>query len=182
MSSIKLLWSLPMLLIAAVIGLTTNTNSTEATVVAPVEIERLDAIVETTTTTIPATTSTTTTTLLPLDWTPPTLPPSVPCQELADEALAGGWPWELLPDVLSEAYSESRCQNITEESDVFNGTDHGPMQINMRVHKDYVIMVFGSEEAIDIPVNNFHFAWKLYSDLDEKGICGFKPWTRKCRN
>ena len=180
MLSTKLLWSVPVLSIVAIAGAVANADSVDPVAIAPVQVERLDAIVETTTTTtIPATT---TTTLLPPDFSMPTLPPSVPCQELADEALAGGWPWELLPDVLSEAYSESRCQNVTEDSPVFNGTDHGPMQINMRVHKDYVIMVFGSEEAIDIPVNNFHFAWKLYSDLDAKGICGFKPWTRKCRN
>lgn len=175
----RYLLAIPAIILGIAVGVSAQgkeevrTEPTTTTTVAP-------AVTTTTppTTVVPVTTTVVT---LPEGFSLPTLPPSTPCQELADEALAGGWPWELLPEVLAEAYSESRCQNITEDSDVFNGTDHGPMQINMRVHKDYVIMVFGSEEAIDIPVNNFHFAWKLYSDLDAKGICGFKPWTRPCK-
>jgi hypothetical protein len=175
---LRLLFSIPAILLTVAVGV--NAQGKEDSSVMPTTTTVAPAVSTTTppTTVVPVTTTVVT---LPEGFSLPTLPLTVPCQELADEALAGGWPWELLPEVLSEAYSESRCQNVTENSPEFNGTDHGPMQINMRVHKDYAIMVLGSEEAINIPVNNFKFAWKLYSDLDEKGICGFKPWTRPCK-
>jgi hypothetical protein len=133
-----------------------------------------------TTTTTEATTTTTAPALVPAD---------TPCAEWADEAVAGGWPADssLLVELLSEAWSESRCFPIGPEglgydeySHYFNGHDWGIMQINRPVHYDYVVQLYGSFDAIMEPVNNFNFAWRLYSELEAKGKCGFKPWSRKC--
>lgn len=127
-------------------------------------------------TTIPlATTTTTTTTLVPAD---------TPCAEWADEAVAGGWPADdtfLLTEVLSEAWQESRCLPIGADSPHFNGSDYGQMQINRRTHHDYVVSLYGSWEKIVDPITNFGFAWRLYSETEARGGCGFKAWSRPCR-
>lgn len=140
----------------------------------------------TTTTTLPPTTTTTTT-------APLLVPPGTPCAEWADEAVAGGWPNDphLLTELLSEAWNESRCLPIgpaaayprfwpVDYSTYFNGYDYGIMQINV-VHRAYATEVFGSMEALIDPVANFNMAWRLYSELEARGRCGFKPWSRPCR-
>ena len=132
-----------------------------------------------TTTTIPATTTT----------SPAYVPADTPCAQWADEAVAGGWPADpsLLTELLSEAWSESRCFPIGPEgygfdeySKYWNGSDWGIMQINRAAHYKYAVELYGSFEALLDPVTNFNFAWRLYSELDAKGKCGFKPWSRKC--
>ena len=150
-----------------------------------------------TTTMTPTTTSTTSTTLPPTTSTtttaPPLVPPGTPCEEWADEAVAGGWPNDphLLTELLSEAYQESRCLPIgpakaypnfwpVDYSKHFNGHDFGIMQINV-IHRAYASDLFGSMEALVDPVANFNMAWRLYSELEAQGRCGFKPWSRPCR-
>lgn len=149
-----------------------------AAVATPQQITEAQALE--TTTTQPATTTTTAPALVPAD---------TPCAEWADEAVAGGWPADpfLLIEVLSEAWSESRCLPIGPEgygydeySRYWNGHDYGIMQINRPAHYAYVVELYGSVEALIDPVTNFNFAWRLYSELEAKGICGFKPWSRKC--
>ena len=179
MLSTKLLWSLPVLLTATVAGVVANADSVEPIAVAPVQVERLDAIVETTTTTtIPATT---TTTLLPPNWVPPTLPPDVPCQEWAQTALDAGWPWELLPELLREVWSESRCQNVIECHPQWNGHDRGPLQIN-QVWLDDIEAKYGTWEVVNDPHYNFAWAWEMYRWYDDHRGCGFIPWSRPCRD
>jgi hypothetical protein len=133
-----------------------------------------------TTTTTEATTTTTAPALVPAD---------TPCAEWADEAVAGGWPADplLLVELLAEAWSESRCLPIGPEgygydeySHYWNGHDYGIMQVNRPAHYKYVVDLYGSVEALIDPVTNFNFAWRLYSELEAKGVCGFKPWSRKC--
>ena len=178
MLSTKLLWSLPVLLTATVAGVVANADSVEPIAVAPVQVERLDAIVETTTTTtIPATT---TTTLLPPNWVPPTLPPDVPCQEWAQTALDAGWPWELLPELLREVWSESRCQNVIEGHPQWNGHDRGPLQIN-QVWLDDIEAKYGDWRVVNDPRYNFAWAWEMYRWHEDHGYCGFKPWSRPCK-
>jgi hypothetical protein len=181
MLSTKLLWSLPVLLTATIAGVVANADSVETTVVAPVEVKRLDAIVETTTTTIPATT-TTTTTLLPPSWTPPTLPPEVPCQEWIQTALDAGWHWDLLPEILTIAHRESRCQNIIEGHPKWNGHDRGPLQIN-QVWLDEIEAKYGTWEVVNDPYYNFAWAWEMYIWFDANRGCGFDPWykTYSCK-
>jgi len=150
-----------------------------------------------TTTMTPTTTSTTSTTLPPTTSTtttaPPLVPPGTPCEEWADEAVAGGWPNDphLLTELLNEAWNESRCLPIgpasayprfwpVDYSKHFNGHDFGIMQINV-VHRAYASDLFGSMEALVDPVANFNMAWRLYSELEAQGRCGFKPWSRPCR-
>lgn len=132
----------------------------------------------------------TTTTETPTTTTAPALVPAdTPCAQWADEAVAGGWPADpfLLVELLSEAWSESRCLPIGPEgygydeySKYWNGHDYGIMQINRPAHYKYVVELYGSVEALIDPVTNFNFAWRLYSELDARGVCGFKPWSRKC--
>lgn len=179
MLSTKLLWSLPVLLTATIAGVVANADSVEPIAVAPVQVERLDAIVETTTTTtIPATT---TTTLLPPNWVPPTLPPDVPCQEWTQTALDAGWPWELLPELLREVWAESRCQNVIEGHPQWNGSDRGPLQIN-RVWLDDIEAKYGDWQVVNDPRYNFAWAWEMYRWYDDHRGCGFIPWSRPCRD
>ena len=146
-------------------------------VATPQEIAQAQALE--TTTTQPATTTT----------APAYVPADTPCAQWADEAVAGGWPADpfLLTELLSEAWSESRCFPIGPEglgydeySHYWNGHDWGIMQINRPVHYEYAVELYGSFEALLDPVTNFNFAWRLYSELDAKGKCGFKPWSRPC--
>lgn len=158
---------------------------------------------ETTTTTIVVPETTTTTTTLPdpvgeaeaiylsLDWHP--------CSQWFRTAAQAGWPLDLIPDVLDEMYSESRCLPLGPPSaypkywsgertdawgedytDLWNHSDWGLMQINGFTHKEFVTQLYGEMDAMVDPLSNLEFAWKLYSDLDERGRCGFKPWSRPC--
>ena len=158
---------------------------------------------ETTTTTIVVPETTTTTTTLPdpvgeaeaiylsLEWKP--------CSQWFRTAAQAGWPLDLIPDVLDEMYSESRCLPLGPPSaypkywsgertdawgedyaDLWNHSDWGLMQINGFTHKDFVSQLYGEMDAMVDPLKNLEFAWKLYSDLDERGRCGFKPWSRPC--
>ena len=106
---------------------------------------------------------------------------------------------DLIPDVLDEMYSESRCLPLGPPSaypkywsgertdawgedytDLWNHSDWGLMQINGFTHKEFVTQLYGEMDAMVDPLSNLEFAWKLYSDLDERGRCGFKPWSRPC--
>jgi hypothetical protein len=102
------------------------------------------------------------------------------CEELAPIALQAGWPQELLIDVLEEAWSESRCQNVIPGHPQFNGSDHGPLQINF-VWKNEVENLFGDWTMIDDPLTNFKMGWEIYRWFDAHKGCGFIPWTRKCK-
>jgi hypothetical protein len=60
----------------------------------------------------------------------------------------------------------------------FNGHDHGIAQIN-ELHRSYVEQVFNMpmEESMSDPTLNLRFAYLLYSELETKGSCGWKPWS-----
>jgi hypothetical protein len=64
-----------------------------------------------------------------------------------------------------------------ELADRFNGSDHGIAQIN-RIHTKYVEQVFNMPfaEAMSDPTLNLRFAYLLYSDIADRGGCGWKPW------
>lgn len=128
---------------------------------------------ETTTTEVPTTTSapTTTTTLVPA---------GSKCEELAPIAYAAGWPQELLVDVLDEAWSESRCQNVIKGHPQWNGADSGPMQIN-QVWLDEIEAKYGDWRYVNDPYYNFAWAWEMYIWFDAHRGCGFDPWSRKCK-
>lgn len=131
-------------------------------------------------TTTEVATTTTTTTIAPTTTTTTLVPPGSKCEELAPIASAAGWPQELLVDVLEEAWSESRCQNVIPGHPQWNGSDHGPMQINF-VWKDEVENMFGNWAMVDDPLTNFKWAWEMYKWFDHHKGCGFIPWTRKCK-
>ena len=124
--------------------------------------------------------TTTTTTVV----TPPalTLPADVPCQEWAQTALDAGWHWELLPEILTIAHRESRCQNIIEGHPKWNGHDSGPLQIN-QVWLDEIEAKFGHWEYVNDPYHNFAWAWEMYIWFDANHGCGFEPWykTHSCK-
>lgn len=164
----------------------------------------------TTTTTVLAIPSTTTTTVAPVESTTTTTTIDPAETQLTLEALQyasnggkcpewyivaanAGWPSELLPDILDEAWNESRCLPIGPDSaypkywagdnysKFWNGHDYGVLQINRAAHHVYVESLFGDMDALVDPANNFAFGWRLYSELEARGRCGFKPWSRKCR-
>ena len=145
--------------------------------------DRAEELTETTTSTTTSTTSTTTqpvTTLAPFH-------PDTKCQEWFQTAITVGWPnnIETLEKLGRVLWKETRCLNVTPLSsdeylrDSFNGHDWGIAQINEPVHRAYVEQVFNMpfEESMSDPTLNLRFAYLLYSELEAKGKCGWKPWS-----
>jgi hypothetical protein len=133
-----------------------------------------------------STTSTTTTTVAPTTTLPPvqlTYEQIVElaratwgqCGEWHDLALKVGWPsseWSRLGHIL---YRESRCT-----PSAWNGHDAGLAQIN-QIHTAWAKemgMAFPTD--LFIPANNLYFAYRLWASREEKGLCGWKPWSLKC--
>jgi hypothetical protein len=145
--------------------------------------QREDRAEELTTTTTSTTTTTTTTqtstTVVPV-------PAEVHCQEWFPTAILVGWPNN--PETLEKLgrllWKETRCLNVTPLSSdpalrkAFNGHDHGIAQIN-QIHTKYVEQLFNMPfaEAMSDPTLNLRFAFLLYSELEETGACGWKPWS-----
>jgi hypothetical protein len=137
-----------------------------------------DRAKELTTTTTSTSTTQPVTTLAPFN-------PDTKCQEWFPSAISVGWPnnTETLQKLGRLLWKETRCLNITplssdpELADRFNGHDHGVAQIN-QIHTKYVEQVFNMPfaEAMSDPTLNLRFAFLLYSDLEETGRCGWKPW------
>ena len=137
-----------------------------------------DRAKELTTTTTSTSTTQPVTTLAPFN-------PDTKCQEWFPSAISVGWPnnTETLQKLGRLLWKETRCLNITplssdpELADRFNGHDHGVAQIN-QIHTKYVEQVFNMPfaEARSDPTLNLRFAFLLYSDLEETGRCGWKPW------
>jgi hypothetical protein len=161
MIPIKLLWSLPMLLITAIIGAAIGTDSVEPISIAPVQIERLDAVV--------ATTTTTTTTTLPdfsgVDFVQLARNTYGKCGEFHDTAISVGWPeeeWENLQHIM---WRESRCT-----VDAWNGHDAGLTQIN-QIHTKWLNqMGFSHPDDMFDPEKNLLFAYRLWEGS------GWRPW------
>jgi hypothetical protein len=172
----RLLRKLTLTIAAAVlVGCSGQVSTQEALPITPVQ-----PTVPTTTAPQPTTTLPPTTTVAPTTTTTTTLvPPGSKCEELAPIAYAAGWPQELLVDVLDEAWSESRCQNVIKGHPQWNGSDSGPMQIN-EVWNDEIEAKYGDWHYVNDPYYNFAWAWEMYIWFDAHKGCGFIPWTRKC--
>ena len=134
----------------------------------------------TATTTSTTTTSTTSTTTQPVTTLAP-FHPETKCQEWFQTAITVGWPnnTETLEKLGRLLWKETRCQNVSYTHPAFNGHDHGVAQINEPVHRAYVEQVFAGpmEESMADPTLNLRFAYLLYSELEAKGRCGWKPWS-----
>lgn len=137
-----------------------------------------DRAEELTTTTSTTSTTTSTTSTIPFtvlaDYDPATK-----CQEWFQTAITVGWPnnTETLEKLGRLLWKETRCQNVSYTHPQFNGHDHGVAQIN-EIHRRYVEQLFAMpmEEAMSDPTLNLRFAFLLYSDIEEGGGCGWKPW------
>jgi len=113
--------------------------------------------------------------------------PETNCQEWFPTAISVGWPntTETLEKLGRLLWKETRCLNVTPLSsdpflrDSFNGSDWGISQINEPSHRRYVEQLFNMpfEEAMSDPTMNLRFAYLLYSELETKGSCGWKPWS-----
>jgi hypothetical protein len=137
--------------------------------------DRAEELTATTTSTTTSTTSTTTqpvTTLAPFH-------PDTKCQEWFQTAITVGWPnnTETLEKLGRLLWKETRCLNVSHTHPSFNGHDHGIAQIN-QIHRAYVEQLFSGpmEESMSDPTLNLRFAYLLYSELEAKGRCGWKPW------
>lgn len=101
------------------------------------------------------------------------------CQEWFASAISVGWPnnTETLEKLGRLLWKETRCQNVNYTHPSFNGSDHGIAQIN-EIHRSYVEQVFNMpmEESMSDPTLNLRFAYLLYSELADKGKCGWQPW------
>jgi hypothetical protein len=143
--------------------------------------DRAEELTTTTTSTTTSTTSTVPFTRL-ADFDPDTK-----CQEWFPTAISVGWPndTETLEKLGRLLWKEARCLNITPLSSDpkvakwFNGHDWGIAQVNEPVHTKYVEQLFNMPfaEAMSDPTLNLRFAYLLYSELEETGRCGWKPWS-----
>lgn len=101
------------------------------------------------------------------------------CQEWFPTAISVGWPndTETLKKLGRLLWKETRCLNVSYTHPQFNGHDHGIAQIN-EIHRSYVEQVFNMpmEESMSDPTLNLRFAYLLYSDIADKGGCGWRPW------
>ena len=139
--------------------------------------DRAKELTATTTTTTTSTTSTSSTVpftrLADFD-------PDTKCQEWFQTAITVGWPNDTatLEKLGRLLWKETRCQNVSYTHPSFNGHDHGVAQINV-IHRAYVEQLFNMpmEESMSDPTLNLRFAYLLYSELEETGACGWKPWS-----
>ena len=101
------------------------------------------------------------------------------CQEWFPTAISVGWPndTETLKKLGRLLWKETRCLNVSYTHPQFNGHDHGIAQIN-EIHRSYVEQIFNMpmEESMSDPTLNLRFAYMLYSDIADKGGCGWRPW------
>ena len=164
----------------ALIGLFGTNNSTPpATTITTVKPLVEYAPITSSSTTSTTTSTTTTTTPAPTTTLPQLVDYDTPCQEWVDEALAAGWPADrqIITRLMGVIYRESRCiPHVISPS-----SDHGLTQIN-EIHRAYVEQVFGEpfEIAMQDPVKNLHMAWRLYSEREAAGLCGWQPWSLPC--
>lgn len=133
--------------------------------------------VSTSTTVAPTTTTTTETPLAfdPHDYIDEQRMLHGQCGEWHDMALEVGWHEEEWPTLSTVLYTESRCDPLA-----WNGHDAGATQIN-KIHKAWAAeMGFNWPDDFFDPRVNLTFAYRLYSSREEKGLCGWKPWTEPC--
>ena len=103
------------------------------------------------------------------------LDPDLPCQEWAPLALEVGWPADQLPTLLRVIWRESRCQPDALRA----GADHGLTQIN-QIHTEWLAtMGLTLDDMLD-PEENLRFAYRLWSSREERGQCGWTPWSIEC--
>ena len=140
--------------------------------------DRLEALTEIATTTTTTTQVSTTTSVLQSPRIAD-VPAETKCQEWFPSAISVGWPnnTETLEKLGRLLWKETRCQNVSYTHPSFNGNDHGVAQIN-EIHTKYVEQIFNMPfaEAMSDPTLNLRFAFLLYSDIEETGGCGWKPW------
>ena len=157
-----------------------NPSNTASVSITPTKTPTTTSILATVPPTLPPTTTTVVT--LPEGFYMPALDADVPCQEWAQTALDAGWTFDLLPEILTIAYRESRCLNIIDGHKNFNGHDRGPLQIN-QVWLDEIKDKYGHWEYVNDPRYNFAWAWEMYIWFDANRGCGFDPWykTYSCK-
>jgi hypothetical protein len=99
-----------------------------------------------------------------------------PCYEWLGLAVAQGW--TNTPEVLEKLgriiWKESRCQPLAESA-----SDSGLTQIN-QIHAAYLAELGWTEGDMLDPAKNLYFAWRLYSEREASGRCGWKPWSVSC--
>lgn len=97
------------------------------------------------------------------------------CGEFHDLALEVGWTEKEWPKLSHVIWKESRCT-----IDAWNGHDAGLSQIN-QIHSAWLLELgYNHPEDMFDARNNLWFAYKLWSSREEKGLCGWKPWSIKC--
>jgi len=97
------------------------------------------------------------------------------CGEWHDLAIDVGFTEEEWPKVSQIIWKESRCT-----IDAWNGHDAGLTQVN-QIHTEWLNqMGYSYPDDMFDPRMNLEFAYNLYSSREEKGQCGWKPWSLTC--
>lgn len=98
----------------------------------------------------------------------------LPCREWAPLALKVGWPADQLPTLLRTMWRESRCLPAAD-----SGPDHGLMQANA-IHEEWLASMGWTLDDLFDPEVNLRFAYLLWSSREERGQCGWTPWSIEC--
>ena len=123
----------------------------------------------------PSTTvSETTTTLVQLAQ----IDPDTKCQEWLPLAVEMGWPndTKILQTLGRVMWKESRCQSLVVNK---NSGDHGLTQIN-QIHEEWLSEMGWTLDDMAIPSANLRFAFLLWNSREERGLCGWQPWSIEC--
>ena len=107
--------------------------------------------------------------------------PDTKCQEWLPLAVEMGWPNDthILQKLGQVMWKESRCQAISAESEWFNGHDYGILQIN-QIHEEWLSEMGWTLDDMAIPSSNLRFAFLLWNAREERGLCGWQPWSISC--
>jgi hypothetical protein len=97
------------------------------------------------------------------------------CGEFHDLAISVGWTENEWPKLSRVMWKESRCT-----TDAWNGHDAGLTQIN-QIHSAWLADM-GHKHPDDMfdPAKNLAFAYRLWHGREEKGQCGWQPWSISC--
>jgi len=101
----------------------------------------------------------------------------LPCNEWTLAAIHAGWPPEDHDKLLTLMWRESRCQpDAIRRSPRGAPIDVGLMQIN-QIHRPMLAERGFSHLDMTDPHANLWFARVLYDWWEERGGCGWSPWS-----
>ena len=110
--------------------------------------------------------------------------PDTKCQEWLPLAVEMGWPNEthVLQKLGQIMWRESRCQpEACSKSDAGKRCrDYGLTQGNWTAHHEWWADLGITPEQMFDPATNLRWAYLLWNAREERGLCGWQPWSISC--